>query len=465
MSLAEQYGISATTLQDRHEFIRLTATDAKVLSALVPWARKVAPAYGTEFYDYQFSFGPTRAFFTAFAVRHGVPLDAVRQRLQKEMAGYFLQIFEGAASQWDVAYFERRLHVGQVHDRIDLPFKWYIGSYAQHDDLLAAYLRRSFPLRPALRQRAHAAVRKVFNLDIQAVGDAFLLSTFGSMHFDLASVTPKPGQDRTECVGEIKRTISSAVGAMTRNAEGIGTAASQLDTLAKVMLADAAETTNKAGTVSAATSELDASVHEISRAANRAAAVASEGSSRADEANRVLADLSIASEKIGEVLKVISGIAGQTNLLALNATIEAARAGEAGKGFAVVANEVKGLSQETAKATHDVNQRIIAVQTRAAEAVTVLGEIANTIKEVTELEITIAATVEEQSATTGELARTTVGFAEAAQETHRRAEELGAAAASLAELARTLDQAAASFRSGTTDASVPPDRAYLKRAA
>lgn len=436
-----------------------------MLQRLIPWARKVAPSYSAAIYDFQFAFPGTLAFFTAFAERHGITVLAVRQRLEKEMTGYFVEIFEGASTDWDLTYFERRLHVGRVHDRIDLPFKWYIGAYAKHDEMLATFLRRSFPLRPLMRIKVHSAVRKIFNLDMQAVGDAFLLSTFGSMNFDLASVTPKSGQDRTESIGEIKRTISRAVSAMTNNSASIGQAATQLSELAEYMLSDAAQTSTKAEAVSAATTELDASVHEISRAAQRAADVASEGSSRADEANRVLANLSVASQKIGDVLKVISGIAAQTNLLALNATIEAARAGDAGKGFAVVANEVKGLSQETAEATLDVNKRIRDVQDRTAEAVVVLAQIATTIREVSELEITIAGTVEEQSATTRELASTTVGFADAARETQRRASELQSAATSLAALAETLEQAASSFRSAPAQATLETGRTYLKRAA
>ena len=72
---------------------------------------------------------------------------------------------------------------------------------------------------------------------------------------------------------------------------------------------------------------------------------------------------------------MITSIAEQTNLLALNATIEAARAGEAGKGFAVVANEVKELAKETAAATEEIGQKIVAIQGDAQAAVGAIDEI------------------------------------------------------------------------------------------
>ena len=114
--------------------------------------------------------------------------------------------------------------------------------------------------------------------------------------------------------------------------------------------------------------------------------------------------LAESSQDIGNVIKVITSIAEQTNLLALNATIEAARAGDAGKGFAVVANEVKDLAKETARATEEIEQRIVCIQADTETAVKSIGSINEIVQHVSKIQASVAKAVEDQATTTNEIA-------------------------------------------------------------
>jgi methyl-accepting chemotaxis protein len=169
--------------------------------------------------------------------------------------------------------------------------------------------------------------------------------------------------------------------------------------------------------------------------------------------------LGTSSAEIGQVIRVITEIAEQTNLLALNATIEAARAGEAGKGFAVVANEVKELAKETAAATDDIGQRIVAIQGDAQAASLAIEEISAVIGRISDIQNTIASAVEEQTATTNEITRhvteaatganeiaaSITGVAQAAHDTSSGAASTQVSARDLAELADELNRSVMRF--------------------
>ncbi|MCR5699635.1 MAG: hypothetical protein K6G52_08340 [Treponemataceae bacterium] len=79
------------------------------------------------------------------------------------------------------------------------------------------------------------------------------------------------------------------------------------------------------------------------------------------------------STEIAKFVQTVDSIAGQTNLLAMNASIEAAHAGTMGKGFGVIAQEIRKLSEETAKNAAKISDTLknnaLFVQ-QAAESVT-----------------------------------------------------------------------------------------------
>lgn len=419
--LGDKLGIDDASLQRRREFIRLGDAERELLIDLIPWSEKVAATMARDFYDWQFTFGPTRIFFEQYAASRKLPLDTLRRHLEGAQIGYYKGVFAGARNHWDGDYFEGRLHVGWLNDQINLPFKWYLGAYAEWQRLTHIYLVKSFSLKKVAA--AESAIFKVFNLDMQAVGDSFLLSVLASVGLQVESIEKQPGTDRTEYFVQVKRATSimlqqaEALADMRLtdpvfDAAGKNVAGDAFERV-RTRLSKLLETTtsmvgrlsNSSQNVQTSTEQMTASIGEIARNATESARVASSAVQLASTTNQVVSSLGESSAKIGQVLKVITTIAQQTNLLALNATIEAARAGEAGKGFAVVANEVKELAKETAKATEDIGRRIEAIQSDANNAVDAIGKIGAVIDQIHDISNTIAGAVEEQTAVTNEIAR------------------------------------------------------------
>ncbi|MQX35618.1 methyl-accepting chemotaxis protein [Roseospira navarrensis] len=245
-----------------------------------------------------------------------------------------------------------------------------------------------------------------------------------------------------------------------QNLRGVVQAAMQANEAIVVlayMMRDVNRTNAQAQSMASAVEEMVTSTREISESSDTAAEDAEGARGAADEgvssANRAVSSmqsihaavtragervdvLAQASAQIGEIVKQIEDIAAQTNLLALNATIEAARAGEAGKGFAVVANEVKGLANQTARATEDIRGRIETLRAEMTDIIDAmgsgatavedgrevvtglggqLGTIAETVAHVTEKMRDIASILSEQTLAAGQVSEGTTAIAELAR--------------------------------------------------
>ena len=211
-------------------------------------------------------------------------------------------------------------------------------------------------------------------------------------------------------------------------------------------------------TVAAAAEELSASVAEINARVCEATATAQAAVETAERSSSSVQGLAGSAQKIGDVVSLIRSIAEQTNLLALNATIEAARAGEAGRGFAVVASEVKALADQTAKATEEISQQIVQMQTTARASVEAIEAIGATIRTIDQITVTVAAAVEEQSASTNEIARNVAHAARATQEVDADLGEIDQVVAGTVKSADGLLALAESLTTRTADLSGRVDR-------
>lgn len=399
-TLHELYRIDEANLANRRAFIQLRDEDIAVLGGLRKWSEKAIPGIVAEFYDHQFGFGSTMSFFAAFAERTGQTPEQLRSRLERSQETYLSQIFDetAGAGRFGTAYFEQRLKVGKVHNKIDLPLKWYLGSYMTWFDLFQRRLRRDFATRPRQRRRAERALLAVFNLDSQAVVEAFYYDTFASMSVDLEAIpTDSPQQDlsdhadrlkgavrdRLDAVADVSAGVHEASEVVARNTEEASRAVTEVATaMSEVamgaerqvrMVESAVEAVDQVSetirvaadnaqrTSTAAGEARRVALHGV-QAANQASEAISAVREGSEEVSAAIAALASKSEQIGTIVGTITGIADQTNLLALNAAIEAARAGEEGRGFAVVADEVRKLAEDSQRAAGEIRALIEAIQ-------------------------------------------------------------------------------------------------------
>ena len=217
-------------------------------------------------------------------------------------------------------------------------------------------------------------------------------------------------------IGDLVGMLASASTELEATAQSMATTATATHQQAATVASAAGQAGVGVQTVAAATDQLTASIGEINRQAVHSARMTEQATVTARRTDATVRALAEEAHKIEDVIGLITRIAAQTNLLALNATIEAARAGDAGKGFAVVASEVKGLAQQTGKATEQVSAQIGRIQTATEEAVAAITEIAGVVEEISHIVTAISAAVEEQGAATSEIARNVQQTAQATQE-------------------------------------------------
>ena len=340
---------------------------------------------------------------------------AAMERAAGAQTRHWLALFSG---RYDQAYLDSAQKIGQVHSRIGLEPRGFIGGYAfvlQEVLALAATHTISRWRRDsgtATLITLLAAITQALTLDMELGVTIYLEENKMANDTKLRALA----STFEGSVGQMVSHLAGGSAALKTTAHTMTGTAAQANLQATAVAAAAEQAAAGLRTAAAAAEELTASVAEISRQVVQSAAMTGRAVSEAERTDAIVRALADGAQKIGAVVVLITNIAGQTNLLALNATIEAARAGDAGKGFAVVASEVKNLALQTAKATGEIGAQIGHIQAATNETVSAIRDITSTIQEVSQIANAIAAAVEEQGAATAEIARNVQQTAQAAQE-------------------------------------------------
>jgi methyl-accepting chemotaxis protein len=474
--LCQHFRINEENLNLRKQFIRLSADDIEILRQLAPWAEERASQIAKEFYDHQFSFSETRAFFEKFAQQRGLSLEQLRNRLEKTQADYFRQIFREAATsgRFSIDYFEHRLKIGKVHDAINLSQKWYLGSYTHYLDLVYTYLQRDFPDNPELVWKAFRAIYTVFNYDIQAVCDSYLLSVWGSVGLDLQRLRANSSRyDLSDCMDQAKSLVQSTLDAslqasgelnqvatqlasatsQTRTATSdIATSVEQLARLATRQLEQVHQAMQAITGLQNASSQIADGAQQQAQAVQNAQQVTQSLQSLMAQASTQVEEMGGQFYQVSSIVDIIKSIAFQTNMLALNAAIEAARAGEHGRGFAVVAEEVRALAERSASSAKEIGNLIGSMQQLVQDVVSMMRHAVQEVEQKLHQAITSIAAISSQyqtmatqmEAQSSEVKQVIERTVQMSEETSAASQQMSAAtqqiAAQMEQLATTTDQ-------------------------
>lgn len=481
-------GKAERELDARLAFMKLDATAASVMRGIKPIIERELPAALDGFYQQVRRFPAVSKFFNS---------DRQIDHAKSKQLEHWRRIGDGAL---DDHYVAAVTAIGEVHARIGLEPRWYIGGYALVlESLMEKVVKSRWPKHPFGQSGAGAAqlsaelsvLAKAVLLDMDfaitvyletaererlaaearalaeerrsvvgSIGDALNALSCGDLTYRIPDTLPPEyaglRRDFNTSLDMMAQSVSEIMVAsdgLTTSSDQIGDASDDLARRTEQQAAGFEQTVAALDEISQTVERSAANAIRATKAAAEAETHGARSGAVVEEAVRAMAAIEGSSRQITQIIAVIDEIAFQTNLLALNAGVEAARAGDAGKGFAVVAQEVRGLAQRSADAAKEIKGLIstsTAEVARGVEQVRHTGEALNQIiAKVSEIDLLIreiAAGTREHADGLAQVSTTVSQLDRTTQQNAAMVEESAVTAANLRKEAAILSASVKRFR-------------------
>ena len=336
-------------LQKQMKLIGLTTEDLRQISTFQPYVEKGINDIVSVFYEQVLSVPSLRKI-----IEDRTQVD----RLKKTVGSYIIEMFSGEFTENTI---ERKRKLAQMHFKIGLEPKWYMGTFHQIQSIIISLVNEEIKALDE-KEKTSLTISKLISLEMQIVLEEYekenvklrqqqydivkteLKSKISSISEDLANLT----EETTTSIEHVESNTSRIRESVQANIDSV-----------KQIQSDANDGNKLIGLLQTQMELVTGNTEEMAM---------------------IIGDLKQSSDEIFQIVGLVKQIAEQTNLLALNASIEAARAGEHGKGFAVVAQEVKKLAEQSKSSVEEITYLVQTSTKLTNKAVSTISDMEKSVE-------------------------------------------------------------------------------------